>query len=89
MIYKTVVLNQNWEGKPDEIKKSIDAAINNAAQGGWIFDGSIQLTVTTGCLAKTTTVNNVLIFKKEDQCVGKQSTEMFIQSLFSALLTIR
>ncbi|MDR0883218.1 MAG: DUF4177 domain-containing protein [Oscillospiraceae bacterium] len=65
MVYKTVVLNQNWSGKPNEIQQTIDSAINQAAQGGWAYDGSIELSVTTGCISKTTTVNNVLIFKRE------------------------
>ena len=66
MIYKTIVLNQNWSGKPEQIQQTIDSAINGAAQGGWAYDGSIELSVTTGCINKTTTLNNVLIFKKEN-----------------------
>jgi NAD/NADP transhydrogenase beta subunit len=65
MVYKTVVLNQNWTGKQNEIQQSVDAAINAAAAGGWAYDGSIQLAVTSGCISKTTTYNNVLIFKRE------------------------
>ena len=65
MIYKTVVLNQNWTGKPEQIQQTIDSAINAATAGGWVYDGSIELSVTSGCISKTTTVNNVLIFKKE------------------------
>jgi hypothetical protein len=67
MVYKTIVLNQNWEGKQEDIQQSIDIAINEAARGGWIFDGSMQVAVTTGCISKTITHNNVLIFKKEDK----------------------
>ena len=64
MTYKTIVLNQNWTGNANDIQQSIDTAINQAAQGGWIYDGSIELSVTTGCINKTTNLNNVLIFKK-------------------------
>ena len=66
MVYKTLVLNQNWSGRPEQIQQTIDSAINAGAAGGWIYDGSMDLSVTSGCISKTTTVNNVLIFKREN-----------------------